>query len=639
MLLPVPKKLRQLRGTLKLPAGCAIVLAPESDDREVLAARDLAAEAAAAGGRMSVERMARTGGIGVHVLVAVAGRDDRFDRRVALLGRALRAAPKTVREQAYALTVDVRGAVVVGGSPVGAFYGLQTLRQMLRPGRRGAAALPRVRVIDWPDYRWRGVMLDVSRFKVATLETLREIVDRLAHLKINVLQFNMEHVFAYRRHPAIGRGCDPYTPEDIIELDRYCRERCVDFQANLQSFGHCEHILTRPEYRRLAENPKKPWSLSPVDEGAYLLLDDMYAELLPCHSGTLFNADCDETHDLGRPDSRSGRLAKRVGVGRVYLQHIKRINGLARKYGKRMMIWGDIVLKHPELIPEVPGDVLLLNWGYGQNHKFETTWKFKRARREHWVCPGTSAWQAVWPLMEKACLNIERFAAVGARTGATGLLNTDWGDHGHFQVQGASFHGFAYGAEQSWTAEARPRVDFDRRFAWAWFRDGSGRFGRLWRAMNGTNMPWFGDKAYDRMIFRLYFDKFPDGEYIERAEAKKLTAARRAARAALAMIPAIESDFPEHSVTLQEARLAAQESLLAVRKAELGQRVAAAREAGRPLGQALRRNLRDLLAEWDRQRIEFERVWLLRARRSQMAYRLGLYRRGRRQMVKALTGK
>ena len=93
-----------------------------------------------------------------------------------------------------------------------------------------------------------------------------------------------------------------------------------------------------------------PWTLSPAVPGTYKFLDDAYAECLPAYRSSLFNASCDETWDLGA--GRSETLARKHGVGRVYLNHIEKINRLAARYGKRMMIWGDIVLGHPELIPE-----------------------------------------------------------------------------------------------------------------------------------------------------------------------------------------------------------------------------------------------------------------------------------------------
>ena len=58
-----------------------------------------------------------------------------------------------------------------------------------------------------------------------------------------------------------------------------------------------------------------------------------------------------------------------------------------------MQCWGDIVLEHPELIPELPRDATALNWGYEADHPFDDEGaKFARAGIDFQVCPGTSAW-------------------------------------------------------------------------------------------------------------------------------------------------------------------------------------------------------------------------------------------------------
>ena len=55
-----------------------------------------------------------------------------------------------------------------------------------------------MKITDWPDYPQRGVMLDISRDKVPSMETLYQLIDLLASWKINQLQLYTEHTFAYR---------------------------------------------------------------------------------------------------------------------------------------------------------------------------------------------------------------------------------------------------------------------------------------------------------------------------------------------------------------------------------------------------------------------------------------------------------
>ena len=357
-LLPLPKSVRRNKGTFKLEEGLPIIVGP-GGDKEVNAVWSFAGEVEdRAGLLLPVERMGKLDGIRRRILFLIAGRDEKLYPPLAKLAKGLAKAPKNVRDQAYVLKVARDEVVAVAASPRGLYYAAQTLRQLLT----SRAEIPCVRITDWPTYVHRGVMLDISRFKVPTLDTLFERIERLASLKINCFQLYTEHTFVFRRHPEIGRNCGSMTAEDVIQLDEFCKQHFVDLNANLQSFGHHRHLLSIPRYNHLAEMPDAPWTLCPVDRRIYDLLDDMYAECLPAYSSKLFNACCDETRELGK--GRSAKRAARVGVGRVYVDHIRKVNRLARKYGKRTMIWADIVLKHPECLPHIPKDVIMLEWGY-----------------------------------------------------------------------------------------------------------------------------------------------------------------------------------------------------------------------------------------------------------------------------------
>jgi len=624
LVVPRPKRVRERQGAFAISGDEPIVLAPGHSGSDHFAASQLADEIArCVGRRPPVEAHARLNGLGPCIVLA------QFDRDEALV--PLKPPRESIGEEGYVVEVGARRVVAAARTDAGLFYAVQTLRQAIEPRGR-AARIPAVRIVDWPDFRYRGVMHDISRFKVPTLETLFALAERLAALKVNVLQLYTEHTFASRRHPDVSAGCDPLTPDDLMTLDAVCRALHIELQPNLQSFGHHEHLLSQPRYAHLAETADpRPWTLTPVREGTYRLLDDLYAEFLPCHASRLFNADCDETWDLGT--GQSAARAKRIGLGRLYLGHIRRINDLAQKYGRRMMIWADIVQQHLDLIDDVPDDVILLDWQYGLDTRDGTSKAIAATGRlEHWVCPGTNGWSTLCAQVERARRNIRQMAEIGKATGATGLLNTDWGDGGHPNPLGVSFHGFAFGAEQAWHVGDVPPRAFDRRFAWAWFRDRSGRFGRLYRLLGRTNDA-FGLGRWQGMPFRLFWDRFPDGERLHEAKPADVSRCRADAERALALARDLRKAHPEHAVTLDECLLAARQTLLACRKHEVAADVRDA--AGRPRA-TVRSSVRRLAAEWEDLRDEFERLWLARSRRSQIDYRLGLYRRGKREYLRVL---
>lgn len=363
--------------------------------------------------------------------------------------------------QGYRLRLTPERITVQAADAAGAFYAQQTLRQLLQ---HDGDAWPACAIEDWPDYPTRGVMLDISRDKVPTMATVCALVDQLAEWKINHLELYTEHTFAYRNHRAVWQEASPFTAAEIRQLDAYCRERFVELVPNQNSFGHFERWLKHPAYHCLAESPAgftTPWGqrsacgsvLCPEEPRTVALLAELYTELLPNFTSRKFNVGCDETWELGA--GRSQTACAQRGKGRVYLEFLLKIHKLVSQHGRTMHFWGDIILQHPELVAELPRDVVVLEWGYEADHKFaEHGALFARAGRPFYVCPGTSSWCTLTGRTANCLGNLENAAVNGLAHGATGFLNTDWGDGGHWQYLPVSYLGFAAGAALAWCAAA-----------------------------------------------------------------------------------------------------------------------------------------------------------------------------------------
>ncbi len=658
--LPRPRKVSMRSGKLDLSGDVPLFLSPLAGGEELTAALAFAGEARERGrARLPIEKSFRPDTGGRSALFLIFGRDEKVAPELRNLPK-----PKGLGDEGYVIDVTARRLIAAAKAARGLFYAAQSLRQMIEV-RGGKAQLPCCRIVDWPDFRYRGVMLDVSRFKVPRLDFLYEMAELFASLKINVFQLYVEHPFAWRKHPAVGKGITPLTAEEVLLLGRRCKELGIELQANQQSFGHHNHLLTRAGYSKYAEVPtgwdvdtsgvKFPWitrkrmcnwSLSPAVPATYKLIAELYDETLPLYEPELFNADCDETWDLGF--GRSKKLCARKGAGRVYLEHIKKIHKLARRRGKRMMIWGDIVLDHPELIKELPKDIAVLDWAYdAQGDRNKTCRQFARAGLDFWVCPGVNSWMTIFPQTEVARVNIRRFAEAGKRWGAKGLLNTDWGDDGHTQCITGSYHGYAYGAEQSWQAGKVDDRDFDRRFSWAVFRDKSGRFGKLYSELGRTSAPFGKHRPLDYGCYPFHFlwDGFEHPRPREvrgrwsGATKAQLKACQKRARAALKLAAELRGESKDRRLLLDECVLAARETLAACRRQRVFEAACAALGGEKKLTKRQREEIAALAADWRKFRREFERVWMARSKRSQIAYRLGLFKKREKEYRKLLRAR
>ena len=362
--------------------------------------------------------------------------------------------------ESYTLIIGASGIEIKYREAAGLRAAMATLRQLKREyGRR----LPHVSIRDWPDFGRRGVMLDISRGRVPKLETLLDLAERLADFKINELQLYTEHTFAYRNYKSVWQDWGALTADEIRRLDARCRQLGIDLVPNQNSFGHLRYFLEHPKVQKLAEvsEPyedasgefvRRPSTLAPNHPGTIPFLRGLYDELLPNFSSAFFNVGCDETWDLGRGQSKI--LCQAKGRGPVYLDFLSRVQKEVSKRGRRMMFWGDIILKYPKLLSKLPKDAIALNWGYEANHPFtKETALFAKSGIPFYVCPGTSAWMTMVGKHDNAFENLRLAAAAGRKNGAAGYLITDWGDGGHPQPLAVSWLPLAMGAAMAWCGE------------------------------------------------------------------------------------------------------------------------------------------------------------------------------------------
>jgi hypothetical protein len=125
-----------------------------------------------------------------------------------------------------------------------------------------------------------------------------------------------------------------------------------------------------------------------------------------------------------------------------------------------MQFWGDIVRDYPDLVDELPRDIVALEWGYEAEHPFDKNGAlFANSKIPFYVCPGTSSWNSVAGRTSNALANLANAAENGLKHDAIGYLNTDWGDAGHWQPLPVSYLGYAYGAAVSWAVDPNRDID------------------------------------------------------------------------------------------------------------------------------------------------------------------------------------
>jgi len=391
--------------------------------------------------------------------------------------------------QGYRIEILAGKALIACGDRAGERYARDTLRQLEQAEPGGA---PELEIEDWPEFPVRGYMLDVSRDRVPTRETLEEIVGFLSRIRINHFQLYTEHTFAYRNHPAVWAEASPMTAEDVQWLDALCRGYGIELAANQNCFGHMGRWLKHDDYRQFAETPDG-WTMSlgmempasvlrPTAESAALVCG-LLDELLPNFTSRRVNINCDETFELGK--GFSAAEVQDHGMPRVYLSFVRQVIDHLQAEGKEVLFWGDVLRNHPELLGELPaGDLVALVWHYEapaadqrvpawvlpvlaefgmteeslQGFSYHVR-NFADSGVPFWVCPGTSGWNSLVGRLSNARANLDDAALVGAASGATGYLITDWGDNGHMQPFAVSMMPLLEGAGLSWCRDSHQGQD------------------------------------------------------------------------------------------------------------------------------------------------------------------------------------
>jgi len=534
---------------------------------------------------------------------------------------------KTIKNsEGHQIKIHTKGIKIFAATDAGAYYAIQTLKDLAAIyGNR----LPACLIEDEPDFKRRGVYLDCSRGKVPKLETLKGLVDRLAHWKINELQLYVENVFTFRKHPDIGKGYSPFTPNEILELQDYCRMHHVRLAGSLASFGHLEKILALPKYCHLGEMRGfrgfgGGTTLCPTEPGSIKLISELYSEFVPLFVAEDFNVCCDETLELGK--GRSKKRADRIGTGRIYLEFLLKIYRLCQKHGKRMNAWADIVLKYPELLSKLPHDIVLLNWEYEQNGaNIERTKEIAQAGIDFMVCPGTSSWLTHGSRLPNSMGNVKNFAQQGRKFHAEGLLNTDWGDNGHRNFLGVSLHSFAHGAACAWNGKAVDNQKFTENFCFHFFGEHTGRLANAIRLLGstyitcGTNVPnksWLYFALVEPILNKNNQAQSP----IDLMNAEGLRKIVEHFSDESIWPKLLQSTENFEKTALEELKLAAKMDCLSARRALTAKSLRAGKNVERKELQLLNRQMQNVAKD-------FERLWLLRNKVSRLKDNLRLFQR------------
>lgn len=257
-------------------------------------------------------------------------------------------------EEGYELTITENGISLKANQAEGIFRGIQTIRQMLPPAieMRSAQLGPWIiatgTIRDFPEYAYRGVMLDVARHFFAP-DAVKQYLDYIAYYKMNVMHLHLSDDQGWRIEikswpnltthggsTGVGGGEGGYfTQEQYADIVAYAQDRYITIIPEIDMPGHTNAALA--SYPELNCDGKAPELYTGIEVGfstlctdkeiTYQFVDDVIRELAALTPGPYIHIGGDESHVTPMED---------------YITFINRAQDIVQSYGKQVMGWDEI---------------------------------------------------------------------------------------------------------------------------------------------------------------------------------------------------------------------------------------------------------------------------------------------------------
>lgn len=227
-------------------------------------------------------------------------------------------------KEGYRLTVNNKNILLRASEGNGAFYGIQTILQLLPTTKKALTGIPAVEITDWPRFEWRGLMLDCGRYYYS-MNFLKKLIDYMAMHKMNTFHWHLTEDHGWRleikKYPRLtdigawrtttefsqGRlngtpAGGYYTQEQAKELVAYAAERYVTIVPEIEMPGHATAALIAYPELSCSGGPFKPltrWGIQKEifcagNERTFEFLEDVIKEVVAIFPGAVIHMGGDE---------------------------------------------------------------------------------------------------------------------------------------------------------------------------------------------------------------------------------------------------------------------------------------------------------------------------------------------------------
>lgn len=283
---------------------------------------------------------------------------------------------KSLPSEGYQLHVDEKAVKIHGGDEAGVFYGFQTLLQLLPPEiynkelqRSTSWVIEGVDIQDEPEYAWRGMMLDVSRY-FFDKDYVMKYIDMMSMYKLNTLHLHLIddagwrlEIEKYPRLTSIGawrgegakRTGGYYTQDDIREIVAYAELRNVQVIPEIEVPAHNLAAVAAYPYLSCNGTPVQVPEQHFISRDLYCVgkestfdfLEDVFEETFKLFPSKYIHIGGDEArYDRWKECPYCQKRKAELGLeteAELQVYFNRRIQKMVKKYGKTIVGWDEII--------------------------------------------------------------------------------------------------------------------------------------------------------------------------------------------------------------------------------------------------------------------------------------------------------
>ena len=319
-----------------------------------------------------------------------------------------------------------------------------------------------------------GMMLDMSRGGVMTVEAVKGMIDAHAALGLNLMMLYTEDTYTVPEAPYLGYLRGRYTEKELREMDDYAAESGVELVPCVQTLAHLEQFLQWDVNRDIKDND----CVLMIDEPkTYAWIRASLTALRRCFRTNRIHIGMDEAHGVGLGEY----YQKHGAVNRFELlnRHLNRVVDICKELGFKPIMWSDMFYRLgsknndyydtdavvPEsAIAQIP-DVALCYWDY-----YHTDEQFyagmleghRKMGKEVVFAGGIWTWSGILPHVRKT--NATMYPALRAclKAGIGTVLATSWGDDGCETDYRLALNQLPIYSEHVWMGENCTRAEVER---------------------------------------------------------------------------------------------------------------------------------------------------------------------------------